>query len=288
MEVFRAVMVTGSINGAAKLLFISQPAISRMIAHTEQSLGFTLFNRTKGKLIPTFEGEALFREVETLYQTAMRVDEFAIDLAKGPTGTLNVCSSPCLSYAVMPEAIARFTQRYPRIGINYHTALMHTMAAEVLSNKVDLLVSVQPLEHPNLTVESFMSGRMVCVVPDHHALASLEVVSLADLANHPLITHHENIQFGQMVAAAFDAAGVPLTRPITILQTEIACSLVRAGVGTGIVDEYTARGGVWPGLQIRPLREEIPLVPSIIRSVFGRPAVHVDKFIEILRELHGA
>ncbi len=285
MEVFRAVMLTGSINGAAKMLFISQPAVSRMIAHTEQSLNFPLFHRAKGKLIPTFEGEALFREVDALYQTAMRVDDFATYLSKEPSGTLNISSSPCLSYSMVPMAIARFAERYPRIGINYHTALMHTMAAELLSNKVDLVVSVLPLEHPNLEAESFTRGRMVCVVPDKHELASRDVVKLVDLTKYPLITHPESIQFGRLIAAAFEAAGVKLTRHITIMQTEIACSLVRVGVGTAVVDEYTARGGAWAGLQVRPLAEEIPLMPSIVRSVFGRPNAYTDKFIEILREL---
>lgn len=59
---------------------ISQPAVSRIVSHTEQTLGLKLFNRTKGKLVPTPEGEALFREVDEFYQHAMRVDEFASDL----------------------------------------------------------------------------------------------------------------------------------------------------------------------------------------------------------------
>ena len=70
MEVFRAVMLTGSIKAASQLLFASQPAVSRIIAHTEQTLGLTLFNRVKGKLVPTPEGEALYREVDEFYHHA--------------------------------------------------------------------------------------------------------------------------------------------------------------------------------------------------------------------------
>ena len=62
MEVFRAVMLTGSMNGAAKLLFVSQPAVSRLIAHAEQSLGLQLFARDKGKLTPTPEAQRLFEK----------------------------------------------------------------------------------------------------------------------------------------------------------------------------------------------------------------------------------
>lgn len=282
MEVFRAVMVTGSINGAAKLLFISQPAVSRIVSHTEQSLGYKLFNRTKGKLVPTPEGEALFREVEDFYQHAVRVNDFATDLSRGPSSALNLCSSPCLSYAVVPAAIARFIERYPRIRVNYHTTLLNKMATEVLSNKVDLAVSVLPLEHPNLQVESFGRGRMVCVMPNNHPLALLDLVTLTDLSEHPLIVHHPGIQFGKMVAAAFAAVGLELLPRITVLQTELACSLALAGTGAAIVDEYTARGAAWRGLQVRPLATEIGLAPSTARSIFSQQGTHAEKFIEVL------
>jgi DNA-binding transcriptional LysR family regulator len=282
MEVFRAVILTGSINGAAKMLFISQPAVSRIVSHTEQSLGYPLFNRTKGKLVPTPEGEALFREVDDFYQHAMRVSDFAADLAHGPAGSLNISSSPCLSYRVVPRAIARFVDRYPRIRVNYHTSLMHTMAAEVLSNKVDLVVSVMPLEHPHLKVQTFARGRMVCVIPEGHALCAVQSITFADLAAVPLITHNPSIQFGKLIESAFAAAGVKPSPRIHVLQTEIACSLVRAGAGVAIVDQYTAAGGPWSGVVVKPLAQEIPLAPSIARTVFDRLGTHADKFIEIL------
>lgn len=284
MEVFRAVMLTGSINGASKMLFISQPAVSRIVSHTEQSLGYPLFHRTKGKLVPTPEGEALFREVDEFYQHAMRVSDFAADLAQGPAGTLNISSSPCLSYRIVPRAIAQFVDRYPRIRVNYHTSLMHTMAAEVLSNKVDLVVSVLPLEHPHLKVQTFARGRMVCVMPEGHELASAESITFSDLVRGPLITHNPSIQFGKIIESAFAQAGFKAAPCIHVLQTEIACSLVRAGAGLAIVDEYTAAGGPWSGIVVKPLSQEIPLAPSIARTVFERHGTHADKFIEILSQ----
>jgi len=284
MEVFRAVMLTGSINGASKMLFISQPAVSRIISHTEQGLGYLLFHRTKGKLVPTPEGEALYREVDDFYQHAMRVSDFAADLAQGPTGTLNIASSPCLSYQMVPRAIARFLERYPRIRVQYHTSLMHNMAAEVLSNKVDLAVSVMPLEHPHLKVQTFGRGRMVCVMPQDHELALLDRISFRDLATTPLITNHPSIQFGRLIETLFANRGVEISPRIHVMQTEIAVSLVRAGAGSGvaIVDEYTAAGGPWSGIVVRPLEDEIQLAPSIARTVFERHGTHADKFIEIL------
>lgn len=284
MEVFRAVMLTGSIKAAAQLLFASQPAVSRIIAHTEQTLGLALFNRVKGKLVPTPEGEALFREVDEFYQQALKVDEFARSLAQGPSGTLRVAASPSLSRGLMSRAITQFTQRYPNIRVNFRTTLLNSMPQEVLSNKVDLAISVHPIEHPNLRVEPFTRGRMVCVVPLGHALTQLPTVGLADLARYPVISHDPGIPFGQLVAAACERAGVELTTRIHIHQSDMACSLARSGAGVAIVDEFTAEGMGWTDLQTLPLAEEIELTPSVVRSVFDHGRTHAEKFIEVLRQ----
>lgn len=283
MEVFRAVMMTGSISGASKLLFTSQPAVSRIISHTENTLGLTLFNRVKGKLVPTPEGEALYREVDEFYQRALRVDEFARGLVQGPTGTLNVSASPSLAHGLMARAITRFTYRYPKIRVNFRTTLLNNMAEEVLSHKVDLAVSLHPLEHRNLSVEPLMQGRMVCVVPLVHELTQFVSVTLADVARFTLITHDPGVTFGQLVTAAFRRASVDLSARIDVHETDVACALVRAGAGIAIVDEFTVDGLGWPDLKAIPMVDEIKLTPSIVRSVFDARRTHAEKFVEVLK-----
>lgn len=282
MEVFRAVMLTGSIKGASRLLFTSQPALSRIVSHTELTLGLTLFNRVKGKLIPTPEADALFREVDQCYQQVLRVDDFARGLASGPSGVLNLACSPALSRGVVAKAITRFVQQYPNIQVNFYLTLLNHMAQDLLSNKVDLAISVLPIEHANLRATPFMEGRMVCVVPQGHALAQKKSVGIADLARYPLIAHHPSIAFGQLVSAAFDNARIPLQASIYIHQTDMACSLVRAGAGVAMVDQFTAEGMAWPDIQVLPLIEDIPLYPSVVRSAFDTGKSHADKFAELL------
>ncbi|WP_066127264.1 LysR family transcriptional regulator [Bordetella ansorpii] len=284
MEVFRAVMLTGSINGASKLLFISQPAVSRLVAHTEQTLGLKLFNRVKGKLVPTPESTALFREVEDFYQHALRVDAFSRNLAKGPSGMLRISASPSLSKGLLPRTITRFMKRYPDIRLHFHETLLADMAQEVLSNKVDLAVSVLPVEHANLEAEPFDEGRMVCVVPRGHELGQQRQVSFTDLARYPLIVHDPGIAFGQILAAACRKANVAIHPHVDIHQTDVACALVRAGAGIAMVDEYTVAGLAWADLQVLTLAEEIKLTPSVVRSRFDNGTSHAEKFVAVLRE----
>ena len=68
IEVFHAVYTCGSITAAAKMLNVSQPSVSKVLAHAEQQLGFALFDRLKGKIIPTQEAERLITHVTDAYE----------------------------------------------------------------------------------------------------------------------------------------------------------------------------------------------------------------------------
>src|ERR687889_772283 len=81
IEVFRAIMLAGSVSGAGRMLHVSQPAISRMLALTEDRLGFRLFERQRTRLFPTDEARRLFSEVEGLYRGIERVNDLARNLA---------------------------------------------------------------------------------------------------------------------------------------------------------------------------------------------------------------
>ncbi|MGE8638672.1 MAG: LysR substrate-binding domain-containing protein [Achromobacter sp.] len=287
MEVFRAVMLTGSMNGAAKLLFVSQPAVSRLIAHTEQSLGLPLFARDKGKLTPTPEAHRLFEEVGPLFEEALRIDEFARDLAVRPEGALTLCSSPSLGLNFLPPVMARYLERYPNVRLKYHTTLLADMGHELLGRKAELAVSVLPIDHPNLIVEPFATGQMVCILPTGHPLAAQAAVGLAELAAYRLVLYSRNIPFGQLVAAAFQRAGVAWTASVDIVRAELACALVRAGAGVAIVDQFSVGQDGWPGLVVRPLRESIPLALSLVRSRFDAPSRHAQRFVRVLKEYAG-
>src|SRR6185369_588959 len=117
IEVFRAVMVSGSISGASKLLYVSQPAISRLMSHTEQRLGLELFRRTKGRLYPTPEARRLLGEVNVVYEGIERVNEIAEDLAANRTGSLRITCSPNLGQTVLPRAIASFRAAHPAVRV---------------------------------------------------------------------------------------------------------------------------------------------------------------------------
>jgi DNA-binding transcriptional LysR family regulator len=268
MEVFRAVMLTGSINAAARMLYVSQPAVSKLVAHTETTLGLRLFERAKGRLIPTAEAQALFREVEQVYQSALRVDEFARALALGPASLLRVSCSPSLGPAILAPAIVELKRSMPGLRIDWHTTLMSDMPLEVLSKAVDVAVTSMPIEHEHLEVVPFMRGRMVCALPADHPLAAKERIALADLVAEPMILFRRDIPFGTVVARACQQADVDLISVVDVTRADQALALVHGGLGLAIVDEFAAAA---TDCTVRPLVQEVDMTATFVYSKFSPP-----------------
>src|SRR5690242_15218521 len=137
MEVFRAVMLAGTVSGAARALFVSQPAVSRLLTHTESSLGIKLFERTGGKLLPTAAAIALFEEVQPVYDAALSVDRFVENLASRSTIEVSVSCSPALGLGLLPRVIELFHRRNPKTRVNLYTTLTADVPNELLSKKTD-------------------------------------------------------------------------------------------------------------------------------------------------------
>jgi len=107
LEVFRAIMLGGSITEAARILGISQPAVSTALRHAEDRLDLTLFRRHKGRIHPTSEALDLYTEVEGLFEKLSAIQKFASDLRDTRSGLLSIASTPTLTYAFLARAIRR-------------------------------------------------------------------------------------------------------------------------------------------------------------------------------------
>ena len=118
MEVFRAVMLTGSISGAAEILHVSQPAVSKLLAHAARQSQLVLFERVKGRLVPTPEAQQLYEEVEKLWRGVERVRDVTRGLGDPNSGVLRLAVSASLGTHLVPvEVIARFGLVATLVGV---------------------------------------------------------------------------------------------------------------------------------------------------------------------------
>ncbi|HZG32268.1 MAG TPA: LysR family transcriptional regulator, partial [Sphingopyxis sp.] len=105
IEIFHAVYVTGSVSAAARLLNISQPSVTKILRYAESSLGLSLFERTKGRLVPTEDAHELFVEVEEVQKRVEQLRRASRNLRFGQGRTLRVSVLPSLGLGAIPEAV---------------------------------------------------------------------------------------------------------------------------------------------------------------------------------------
>ncbi|MGE0804252.1 MAG: LysR family transcriptional regulator [Burkholderiaceae bacterium] len=284
IEVFRTIMLTHSISGAAKLLNVSQPAVSRLISHTEQRLGLPLFERIKGRLYPTPEARRLFDEVNSVYQGVLRVNEIADDLIEHRGGYLRIGSSSNLSQSIMPAAIGTFCRQHPDVRIVLQTMSPAALIQALLTQQIELGVAYLPLSHPNLQAQLLYENRIVAVLPAAHTLARKRALRVDDLLKQPFIGYSSDIPFGQLIRQLMDTASAPLVPRVEVQQAHVACALVQAGVGIALADEQTMQGGSWPGIITRPVLPHIPAPVQAFHALYEPLSRAARAFLEVLKQ----
>lgn len=283
IEVFRAVMTTGSISGAAQMLHVSQPAVSRLLSYTEGKIGFALFERIKGRLYATPEAKRLFREVENVYAGVQRVNELAHELAERRGGVLHVMSSPSIGQWLIPQAIADFRLVHSDAHVTLSFQNYLQMKERLLDLKADVGVVILPMEHPNLEVMPLGRGHMVCICPPRHPLTGRGTLGLRELRPFPMISYDPQTPFGTIVEQMYALAGETLKSDMEVGSPQNACALVAMGAGIALVDEFSARS--WPIEQVvaLPVAAAPALTVNIVHARFEPLSQLAQSFVKTLR-----
>jgi DNA-binding transcriptional LysR family regulator len=265
LEIIRTVAKAGSEAAAARLLNVSQPAVSRMLRQVETELGFALFKREHGRLSVTNEARALLPEVTKVFDAFETTLRLAGDIGAGRTGMVTIAATPTLATSILPHAIRRFRETRERVQLVIHTLPNHEVIDRVASVRADIgLVLVPPRD---TMVESRDLGAvdLVCVLPAGHALSALPALNIAQLADSPLISFNGSRPIGALVESAFAQAGHKRTIDIEVAHSATACALVRAGLGIAILDRFALMDDQFPSLETRPLVPGLQVIARLLQ-----------------------
>ncbi|KKO65772.1 HTH-type transcriptional activator CmpR [Janthinobacterium sp. KBS0711] len=260
IEVFHAIMQVGTISGAAQVLHISQPAVTKVLQHCELQLGMPLFERVRGKLYPKPEAHRLFVETEKLNRDLLGIRRLAASLKGHAVETIRLVSTPTIAISVLPFAMTEWRRDFPHTRCQLATHHTGEIVNTLRLGEADLAVSLQDPRHPGIVAEPIAQGVMTVIAPvGTWRAADCGTPLTAHGLNGELIGHADNDPLGEMVVAACEAQDI---HPVfsTVVQTyQIARSLVEAGAGMAVVDPFTAASGSPELLQRRPWAPTIPI-----------------------------
>lgn len=264
IEVFRSVMLSGSVVGAAKLLNVTQPGVSRTIGLLELRLGYALFERRGRRLVPTAQAEALYREVEQIYLGIDRIGQVAQDIGLQRAGALRIATLPALAQWLVPRAITRFLAARPEVTVFAQSLPSRQIADLVSTRQFDLGIVELPLAKPGIQIQALPPARTVAVLPPTHRLAGRASISLVDLDGERMVLLSQHSYVRYQIDDAFSNLGVAPKVVIETPNSSMACAMVAAGAGVALVSRWTAMPFAAGDLTVVPIKQALASRYAII------------------------
>lgn len=246
-------MQTGSTVEAARLLGVSQPSVSRLLAEFEAATGERLFIRANGRLTPREAAELLLPDVE---RTLAGV-EGLLSQADRTSMPLRIAAPAGVVTRIIAPAMRRLQVDRPGQKIIAEIMSYYEIVAAIASGRVDLGFVKAPVEHPALDSMDLVTVGTDVVLLEDHPLARKQQIDPVDLRAENLILLGRNRPFRVQLDQMFIHAGIG---PEVLIETQAvsaACSFVREGLGVTIANALLARGEAGDGLVCRPFSAPI-------------------------------
>lgn len=273
-----AVIHYSSVTRAAKELGISQPAVSRLLADLGQTLGFSLFDRRDGKLVPTQEVKFLQSDIQRVLDLMDQISEVSQSITQRKAGHIRIACLPGFATSHLPEVVANFLKDRPGVSITIEPDRPERILEWMIDEQFDFGITDGFRGHS--AVESRdINVRTVCIFPKGHRLNALSNISPADLAQEKIIHTRRESAFFKNLANAFLDANIPLTTLVETRQFTAACELVSHGIGVAIVSELDAINYTADKLESRPFSPAIAHKLSLVHPTLKRPSAVTLEFI---------
>ncbi|OEA14773.1 LysR family transcriptional regulator [Vibrio parahaemolyticus] len=241
LEVFYAIMQAGTVSGAARLLHVSQPNVTRVLAHTEQQLGFALFERVKGRLVPTQEAKALLPEAEKVYQQLGQFRSLTNKVKQG-TQHLRVGAPPVLAAHLLAPTVALLSKEH---GISFEllTANRDELCSGLLKHELDVAIAFGEETPPAIMGHVLLKENLALIAPKSAAIPAEKTVILEELISHdlPIIGLDSRDPLGLLLHQTLSARDEHYQHAITVRSYSAAAELVKHQAGFAIIDPWTAK-----------------------------------------------
>ncbi|EJL7848607.1 LysR family transcriptional regulator [Vibrio parahaemolyticus] len=241
LEVFYAIMQAGTVSGAARLLHVSQPNVTRVLAHTEQQLGFALFERVKGRLVPTQEAKALLPEAEKVYQQLGQFRSLTNKVKQG-TQHLRVGAPPVLAAHLLAPTVALLSKEHD-ISLELLTANRDELCSGLLKHELDVAIAFGEETPPAIMGHVLLKENLALIAPKSAAIPAEKTVILEELISHdlPIIGLDSRDPLGLLLHQTLSARDEHYQHAITVRSYSAAAELVKHQAGFAIVDPWTTK-----------------------------------------------
>ena len=278
-----------NLTEAAKALHTSQPGVSKAIIELEDELGIDIFARHGKRLKRVTEpGQQVLKSIDLILREVSNLKRIGEQYSLGDSGTLSIATTHTQARYVLPDAVAKLRQTYPKVNIGLHQGSPDQVARMVLDEIAEIGIATESLAgYADLVTLPCYEWQHVLVLPVGHPLSSKEHLTLEDIAREPLVTYHPSYTGRTKIDQAFATRKLEPRIALEAIDSDVIKTYVRLGLGVGIAAEMAVRDvvedSVKSGLVVRPVGQLFGV--TVARVAFKRGAYlrnFVYKFAELL------
>ncbi|TAM34975.1 MAG: CysB family HTH-type transcriptional regulator [Burkholderiaceae bacterium] len=280
-----------NLTEAAKALHTSQPGVSKAIIELEEELGIEIFARHGKRLKRITEpGQHVLRSIEVIMREVGNLKRIGEQFSAEDTGTLSIATTHTQARYVLPMAVAKLREIYPKVNISLHQGTPAEVARMLMDEVAEIGIATESLaDYPDLITLPCYEWQHMVVMPAGHALAKKERLTLEDIAQEPIITYHPSFTGRTKIDHAFAQRKLQARIALEAIDSDVIKTYVRLGLGIGIVAEMAVRdvaaSGADADLVVRPVG--LLFGQNVARVAFKRSAYLRDfvfKFAELLSD----
>nr|WP_232530674.1 LysR family transcriptional regulator [Microlunatus antarcticus] len=284
LDVFERV---GTVRGVAAELLLSPSTVSQQLALLEAETGAQVFERAGRSLRLTPTGRLLVERAREVRDRLDSIEAELLDVTRGVTGRLTLGGFASSVEPVLIETVRRLQRTHPGLVVEIREIEPHESTTALHQGVCDVLVTVD--EHdgslltPTVAVVPLASDPLLVVVPEHHRVANLDVVPLAELAADRWALDLEGTYLGELVPRQCRLEGFEPMVAGRFSSYGVLLAHVAAGLSVAVLPELATTSR--PGIALRPTvgLADRRIVAVVRRANTRRPAVVT--MIETLRQV---
>ena len=281
LEVFEAIMRSGSVSAAARELGLTQSAVSRILARLEASLGSDLFVRANGRLTATRHANRVLPQARGVLESVAALQALS-DRSGQRHRELTFVTVPSLSYGLIPSVLRAFSERRPDIRFGFDVRTTEATVDAMVRSEAEFAIVALPVSHPTLTVTPLFRTASCVVMRKDHRLAVKPVIRPEDLADERMIFLLRRQPTRQLIEDAFQRAGLVPDIRVETSNVATACRCAAEGLGVAVVNAMMAGYSATPDLVIRPFEPRIHHSVALLEQTGRERSEDLSLFIECL------
>lgn len=268
LETLFYLMEERTFSGAARRMYLSQPALTKQVQNIEEVLGLQVINRGSRGLTLTDPGKVLYEYAKRILKLRDEVREKIGQLGQGEAGEIYIGASTIPATYILPAILSAFRGRYPMIRSHVQNADSEEVIENILGNQREIgLVGKNPLNQ-RLYAEPLWQDRLILVAAAGHHWQEREEVGLREVLREPFIIRESGSATREIIEQALREQGVPsldrLNISCEIGSSEAVKEAVIAGLGVSIISFHAVARELAAGVLF-----EAPIaLPEIKRSIY--------------------